>query len=88
MINYTFFLNNYIPSTIVVSDPVLQKNITDQIPFDASRSLTGLISDVLNVPLHIAVVQTDHEGTANMISVLESFQKYLAIKPNDIAERS
>ena len=87
-IHYTFFLNNYMPSSITVSDATLQQNIADTVKIDSSRSLSGLITDIMQVPLHVAVVvDSGHEGTANMISVLENFQKYFKIKPNDVAEK-
>lgn len=87
-VRYTFFLNNYIINSISVSDPILQKNINAAVSVDPSRPLGWLITDVVNVPLRITVQATWHEGTANMISVLESFQKYFNIKPNDVAEKS
>ncbi len=84
---YTIFLTNYMPNAIVVSDKQLQENINKLVSLDSSRALSGLIQEIFDVPFRIAVIQTGNEGTANMISVLETFKKYLSIAPNDIAEK-
>jgi len=75
------------PNAIVVSDKQLQENINKLVSLDSSRALSGLIQEIFDVPFRIAVIQTGNEGTANMISVLETFKKYLGIAPNDIAEK-
>ena len=89
-VTYTFFLNNFIPTSITVSNDTLQKNVWILITLNNSDSLTGLLQKVIDVPFVLPVAQDtgQHEGNSTTISVLETFQKYLSIKPNDIAEKS
>lgn len=85
-VTYTFFLQNFSPTTIIVSDVWLQSAIEDTIAnLKKGTTLTTLLSTILD-PSSITS-PTQHEGSANTIAALVDMQTFLGITPNDIAEK-
>jgi hypothetical protein len=87
-ISYDFLLDNGIITSITISDATVQTYIQNLFQQNQYTNLSIVDAIKTIVDATPDAFTTTHQGTINTLSVLQDFQKYLDISPNDIAEKS
>lgn len=85
-ITYDIFLANYLPQSMSISDTGIQAAVAKSNLLYNMPITTWFVADLLAIQAQVA--DTGHAGSADSLTVIDTFQKYLAVTPADIAEQN